>query len=425
MAFFTRIREKISKENTKTKFSDLHRIPSNENLESLKNNADDYSQKQTRSISIFTKKGSFKESNDVNIKVAKKHQQYQADKSWDDFIPTTVIDDKENESLNGDYKPNPVKRLVFPTAKSEDNILGKKVQDDRFISNRPIYHKEKSPKSSSFHTHQHHQPLPIKLKNQEEEEEEESKENDNQAWLSKAMFGLSPMKSSQQHQLAEAKHHLEDLSHYPSSTTNYDEFDDAKATYHDNDDNEYFHSLADQETEIEEKEAIEIEEEHVDQPLAESIETTSYLPIVEEEEENYEMIDTVFSKARHDRQDYVINMLLNHDFHPNSRDLYGNTIFHICAQNNNRKLASKILKISPLVDINAINKKGFTPLDYCDKYGFMNMRIWLVGLGGKIGHGNPHYYLTEEEKEQDLQSNQKYQRHSPISIHYRKTTSLR
>lgn len=96
-----------------------------------------------------------------------------------------------------------------------------------------------------------------------------------------------------------------------------------------------------------------------------------------------EFIDSVFSKARHDRQDFVLDMLRQGRVNVNHRDQHGNTLLHICAQNNHRTLASKIIRFAggiANVDIHAKNKKKCTPLDYCEKYGHVKFRMWLVSL---------------------------------------------
>eukprot|EP01033_Poteriospumella_lacustris_P011350 gene11350-8072_t len=101
-----------------------------------------------------------------------------------------------------------------------------------------------------------------------------------------------------------------------------------------------------------------------------------------------DVVEMVFSKARHDRQEYVLDMLLHHQFNPNSRDQYGNTLLHVCAQNNHRSLAAKIIKHCggpDRVDVNARNKKKLTPLDFCDKYGHVKFRMWLTSFGAVSG----------------------------------------
>lgn len=110
-----------------------------------------------------------------------------------------------------------------------------------------------------------------------------------------------------------------------------------------------------------------------------------------------ETIEMVFSKARHDRQDFVLDMLISGRFNPNSRDQHGNTLLHVCAQNNHRALASKIIKQCggvDKIDINAKNKKKSTPLDYCEKYGHVKFRMWLATLGAKYGNHGKEQFQT-------------------------------
>jgi len=123
---------------------------------------------------------------------------------------------------------------------------------------------------------------------------------------------------------------------------------------------------------------------------------------VEEEAEHLEFINTVFSKARHDRQDYVLELLEQGAFAVNCHDSFGNTLLHICAQNNNRRLAAKILKRCPQANINARNYKSFTPLDFSDKYGFAKLSEWLITMGAV--HGPSQRKLRQEPPMQDRRS---------------------
>ncbi len=67
-----------------------------------------------------------------------------------------------------------------------------------------------------------------------------------------------------------------------------------------------------------------------------------------------------------------------------SQDRNGNTMLHICAQNNLIRMAEICIKHG--CDINATNKKGLTPLDYCDSYSFNKLGDWFVAMGGENGH---------------------------------------
>jgi hypothetical protein len=99
----------------------------------------------------------------------------------------------------------------------------------------------------------------------------------------------------------------------------------------------------------------------------------------EGEAENDEL-EMVFSKTRHNHVDVVV-AAIQKGFNVNSIDSYGNTIMHICAQNNHRKLASVLLQKFPQCSVNTENFKGLTPLDYADKYGFQKMSSWLASAG--------------------------------------------
>ncbi len=87
-------------------------------------------------------------------------------------------------------------------------------------------------------------------------------------------------------------------------------------------------------------------------------------------------IEMVFSKARHNHIDEVLAAIQN-GFNVNTKDVYGNTIIHVCAQNNRKKLAATLLQRFPQCNMHAENHKHFTPVDYAEKYGFAGMATWL------------------------------------------------
>jgi ankyrin repeat protein len=60
-------------------------------------------------------------------------------------------------------------------------------------------------------------------------------------------------------------------------------------------------------------------------------------------------------------------------------DSNGNTLLHICAQNNLRKMAALVL--SHGCDINALNHKSCSALDYAERYSFTKMADWLRSKG--------------------------------------------
>lgn len=90
-------------------------------------------------------------------------------------------------------------------------------------------------------------------------------------------------------------------------------------------------------------------------------------------------IDDVFSKVRHNRIE-IVTSYLEKGFDVFSIDANGNSMLHICSQNNNKKLASLALKYG--CPINARNHKGLTAMDYCVMYKFDTMATWLSSKGG-------------------------------------------
>ena len=108
-----------------------------------------------------------------------------------------------------------------------------------------------------------------------------------------------------------------------------------------------------------------------------------------------DLIETIFSKVRHNRTEAVISAI-DQGFNVNSVDTYGNTILHVCAQNNLRKLASTLLQRYPQIQLNTENLKGLTALDYADKYGFEKVSTWLIGVGAE--HGGAHAVTNKMSK---------------------------
>lgn len=58
-------------------------------------------------------------------------------------------------------------------------------------------------------------------------------------------------------------------------------------------------------------------------------------------------------------------------------------MLHVCAQNNLKKLSNICIKHG--CDLNARNKKGMTPLDYCDMLKFNALAEWMVVMGAENG----------------------------------------
>ena len=88
-------------------------------------------------------------------------------------------------------------------------------------------------------------------------------------------------------------------------------------------------------------------------------------------------IDAIFSKIRHNRASAVREALTYEEIDVTAVDARGNTMLHICCQNNLRKMASIVINAG--CPINEINHKGLTPLDYCNIYNFPQLSIWLAG----------------------------------------------
>lgn len=107
-------------------------------------------------------------------------------------------------------------------------------------------------------------------------------------------------------------------------------------------------------------------------------------PSMDSYEADDEEIESIFSKVRHNRAEAVIAAIQD-GFDANTVDAFGNTMMHVCAQNNHRKLASMLLQQFPTIDVNARNLKGLTPLDYAEKYGFQKVASWLVSVGAVQG----------------------------------------
>ena len=104
------------------------------------------------------------------------------------------------------------------------------------------------------------------------------------------------------------------------------------------------------------------------------------------EEPSYSVdVDALFSKVRHNHGEYVAQQLSS-GLNPNLVDYNGNTMLHICAQNNNKKIASLLLNSEGIeCDINILNNKSHTPLDYAEKYGHTKLAQYLIGKGAVSG----------------------------------------
>ena len=129
------------------------------------------------------------------------------------------------------------------------------------------------------------------------------------------------------------------------------------------------------------KASVTVETEHVSEeksminsPDSSSSRVTSLSSSMETEQ--------LFSKVRHNRIEDV-KAQLESGADVRRKDSNGNSLLHICAQNNLKRMASLILEHG--ADINAENKKGLTALDYCDNYHFDKLGDWFVQQGGDNG----------------------------------------
>jgi hypothetical protein len=106
--------------------------------------------------------------------------------------------------------------------------------------------------------------------------------------------------------------------------------------------------------------------------------------IAEEEEEDddddQEFITSLFSKVRHNRIEIVQDILAKGSQRTSRlRDDNGNSLLHVCAQNNLRKMASLVLSFG--CEINAVNFKACSALDYAERYSFSKLADWLRSKG--------------------------------------------
>jgi hypothetical protein len=96
-------------------------------------------------------------------------------------------------------------------------------------------------------------------------------------------------------------------------------------------------------------------------------------------------VEQLFSKIRHNRMQFVVESFEG-GCDPFVQDANGNTMLHVCAQNNIKKMANLCIKHG--CDINARNRKGMTPLDYCDMLTFSGLAEWMVIMGAENSHAS-------------------------------------
>ena len=81
--------------------------------------------------------------------------------------------------------------------------------------------------------------------------------------------------------------------------------------------------------------------------------------------DNEKEVESIFSKIRHGRLDKIRQYFEDGILEPTLTDKNGNSMLHICAQNNQKPLAALLIK------------KGMTALDYCELYQFHDLKTWL------------------------------------------------
>lgn len=105
-------------------------------------------------------------------------------------------------------------------------------------------------------------------------------------------------------------------------------------------------------------------------------------------EEKRQMREFLFSKVRHNHVDVVSTCIKGGTHNLLAVDDKGNTLLHIAAQNNLKKMASLLIKeggFGSLEQLNRVNLKGKTALDYCELYKFEKMYDWLALQGAEKG----------------------------------------
>jgi hypothetical protein len=91
----------------------------------------------------------------------------------------------------------------------------------------------------------------------------------------------------------------------------------------------------------------------------------------------------LFSKVRHNHPDAVERILVN-GCDPDTRDEYGNTMLHIAAQNNLKRMAEMLIGFG--ASMSMLNKKGMTPLDYSIQYKFVALERYLSSEGAEASN---------------------------------------
>jgi hypothetical protein len=127
---------------------------------------------------------------------------------------------------------------------------------------------------------------------------------------------------------------------------------------------------------------------HIERKLSDTVNTTKNSNVDEQcDSAEQDDLELLLSKIRHNRIDYIVEAMQKDGFNAQCVDTNGNTMMHVCAQNNNRKIAAMLLDCasSSPSSINAVNLKGFSPLDYAEKYGFEKLASFLISKGARNG----------------------------------------
>ena len=96
-----------------------------------------------------------------------------------------------------------------------------------------------------------------------------------------------------------------------------------------------------------------------------------------------------FSKVRHNHVDVVQACIRGKTHDLGSVDDKGNTLLHLAAQNNLKNMAVLLIReggFDGTEQLNKRNRKGMTPLDYCDLYQFPKLGDWLTLQGAERGN---------------------------------------
>ena len=101
----------------------------------------------------------------------------------------------------------------------------------------------------------------------------------------------------------------------------------------------------------------------------------------------------IFSNARNGRYIELKNTLQK-GTDPDSRDMHGNTILIIGAQNNLKDVVKLALLFGANID--AVNHTGNTALHYCSEYGYVELGDYLLSKGAKSFIVNMYGFIATQ-----------------------------